>query len=251
MPKNGRGELRKIALYLNVHPTLLSQVLSGGKDLSLEQAVLLSDYLGLNDFEKEYFLFLVQYERAGSKQLKSYFHSKLRKLQEEGENISSRFLRTTEIREEDKAIFYSHWQNSAIRLLTSIQGFQSLDAISEKLKLSKLQVRRTLDFLLSVGLVREEGGKYTVGPSRTHVPAHSPYVVRHHVNWRLKAFDAYEKMEKQELAITLPMTLSKKDAAKLRALLVDFVESVHQTIEKTDPEELMCLNIDYFSPIPR
>lgn len=248
MPRGGRGQLRKIAAHLNVHPTLLSQVLSGGKDLTLEQAILLCDYLGLGELEREYFLLLIQYERAGSKTLKNFFHAKLRVLQEEGNKVASRFEKTTEIREEDKAVFYSHWQNSAVRLLTSIKDFQSLDAVAEKLKLPQARVKRILDFLLSVGLVKEEEGRYQMGPARTHLPSSSPYTIRHHVNWRLKAFEAYEKLEKNELAITFPMTLSKKDSLRLRELIVDFVESVNKTLESSEPEELMCLNIDYFSP---
>lgn len=251
MPNSGRGQLRKIALHLNVHPTLLSQVISGRKDFSLEQGISLCEYLGLGELEREYFLLLLQYDRAGSKTLKVFFHAKIRKLQEEGTKVSARFERTSEIREEDKAVFYSHWQNSAVRLLTSINEFQSLDGLSEKLKLPKVQVRRILDFLLSVGLVKEDKGRYIMGTARTHVPSNSPYVIRHHVNWRLKAFEAYEKMEKHELALTFPMTISKKDSMRLRELLVDFVASVNKTIESTDPEDLMCLNIDYFSPLPR
>ena len=73
LPKNGRGEINRIAENLRVHPTLVSQVLGGSKDFSLEQAHILSKYLGLNSMESDYFLLLVQKARAGTTDLKNYF----------------------------------------------------------------------------------------------------------------------------------------------------------------------------------
>jgi transcriptional regulator with XRE-family HTH domain len=53
MPKSGRGELLKIAEALGIHTSTLSHVLSGIKQLTLDQACSLADYFGLNDIESE------------------------------------------------------------------------------------------------------------------------------------------------------------------------------------------------------
>ncbi len=60
LPKKGRGELNRIAQFAGVHPSLMSQVLSGSKNLSLEQAQLVAEYLGLTHLESEFFMTLVQ-----------------------------------------------------------------------------------------------------------------------------------------------------------------------------------------------
>ncbi len=248
MPLKGRGQIRKIAAFLNVHPTLLSQVLNTTKDLSLEQGIRLAEFLGLSENEREYFITLLEYERAGSKALKDYFFSHIQTLRKEAEASISKGNITKELREEDRAIFYSQWYLSAIRLLTSIEQYQTLDSISEKIKMPKAQVRMHLDFLTRVGLVHENSGAFKTGPSRTHVSSNSPHAVRHHVNWRIKAFEAYEALGEDEIAITLPMTISKADALHLREEISKFVKSLNPIIDASPSEELKCLNIDFFSP---
>lgn len=242
--------MRRLAAYLRVHPTLISQVLNTEKDLSLEQGILICEYLGMSEAEREYFIALMEYERAGSKALKNYFLKRLQFLKKQADLAVTKSGKAEEIREQDKAIFYSQWYHSAVRLLTSLSECKTLDTIAEKLKLPKSQVRKTLDFLASVGLVKESNGKYEMGPSRTWVPANSPYAARHHINWRLKAFETYQQMGEADLALTVPMTLSKQDAVRFRKLLVEFIESLNPLIDASEPEELRCLNVDFFSPLP-
>ena len=71
-PKRGRGLFLKIASYLNVHSTLISQVLRGSKDFTLEQAFKVAEFFALNRLDTDYFLTLVQLEKAGSHDLKGY-----------------------------------------------------------------------------------------------------------------------------------------------------------------------------------
>src|SRR5476649_2027297 len=80
MPKHGRGQYQKIASHLNVHSTMISQVFGGDKNLSLEQACSLCEFLGLGDLETEFFVALVSRERAGSKSLKNLIDRRLDQL---------------------------------------------------------------------------------------------------------------------------------------------------------------------------
>ena len=77
LPKKGRGEVGQIARYLRIHSSLISQILSGSKDFSHEQAQDLTSYLGLNTLETDYFILLVQHSKAGTKKLKDYLKNKL------------------------------------------------------------------------------------------------------------------------------------------------------------------------------
>ena len=77
LPKQGFGEGKRMAKHLGVSSTFISQVLGGGKQLSLEQAQELSEYLGHSELEADYFFHLVQMDRAGTAKLKRLFQQKL------------------------------------------------------------------------------------------------------------------------------------------------------------------------------
>jgi hypothetical protein len=84
-----------------------------------------------------------------------------------------------------------------------------------------------------------------MGPARTHVPAESPLVARHHLNWRLKAMERFSTISDEELVFTSPMTLSRKDGRAVREAIAELIEKVSGVVERTDPEKLSVLNIDW------
>ena len=81
-PDLGRGSIKKMAAALKVHPSLISQVLNGIKDFTSEQANDLAIFFGLKERETEYFLCLVNIERAGNTRLKAFLQNKLGRLAE-------------------------------------------------------------------------------------------------------------------------------------------------------------------------
>jgi uncharacterized protein (TIGR02147 family) len=84
----GRGEYRRLADYLGVHPTLISQILSGDKDFSPEQILKVAKFYGLGKTENRYLVILVEIERAGSKDLKDQFIEMRTELQRESLRLS-------------------------------------------------------------------------------------------------------------------------------------------------------------------
>ncbi len=75
-----RGQLRRMAEHLRVHPSLLTLVFRGDRDLTLEQAADLTTYLGLGVAESEYFLVLVERSRAGKDRLRQILESRRQRL---------------------------------------------------------------------------------------------------------------------------------------------------------------------------
>ena len=69
-PKKGRGGIKKIAELLNIDSSQVSQVLSGKKTFTEEQALKVTHFCNLNELESDYFLCLVKIERAGTTDLK-------------------------------------------------------------------------------------------------------------------------------------------------------------------------------------
>lgn len=246
LPKKGRGQLQKLALFLAVHPTLVSQVFRGDKNLTSEQACRTAEFFGLNEKEFEFYLALVERERAGNLPLKKYWQGRIESLCEENRSVSSRLSPSRQLSQAQKAEFYSSWQYSGIRLATSIPELRSPEVLADRLGLSVKRVREVLEFLLATGLCVQMKDQLTMGVARTHVSADSPLVTRHHLNWRLKALEAHANLRKHELAFTAPLTIAKKDREKVREVILQCIEKINSLIEETDAEELSCLGIDWF-----
>ncbi|MDD4974823.1 MAG: TIGR02147 family protein [Bacteriovorax sp.] len=240
----GRGEYRRISLALNMHTTLVSQILNGKKSLTEEQATKLCDYMRLNPLETDFFLKLVQIERAGSEQLKNIFSRHLKQIRNQANEISNRVPESKELTEQDRAIFYSSWHYSMIRLLTMIKGKQTAEEISVYLGISISRVQEILSFLASRGLCRLTNGRYVRTEQNTHVEARSALAIRHHQNWRSKSLELHEKMSSDDLAFTAPISIAKKDIQKIKKILLETISEISTLVEGSPSEEIVYLGID-------
>lgn len=247
MPKQGHGQSKKLAAHLGVSTTLISQILSEEKHFTLDQAFLTTEFLAMNELEAKYFIGLVQLERASSLSYRRKLEDDLKVLKEQSQNLENRLTHQQILNEEQKAIFYSDWAYSAIRMLTSIEGCDSLESISQYFGLPKKMVNDVLQFLELTKLIIKEKNNYKIGPLSTHVAADSPWVKLHHSNWRNKAIELMSYPEPKKLHYTSPMTLSPTDAEKIRAQLVQLIDGVGKIVDDSPAKQLMCLNIDWFS----
>lgn len=248
MPNSGRGEFQRLAKVLQMHTTTVSQVFKGCKELTLEQAAKLCLHWELNPKESNYFITLVELERAGSQELRRVLKARLSELKESSLELRNRISKDHTLDESERYRFYSEWYYSAIRLLCDVPGMNHVDHIAARLNLPLTTVKEVILFLLQTGLVREEGGELKLGPSRTFLDAGSPLVKRHHANWRLKAVSLHPYMKNEhELAVTSPMTLSLKDALRVREILMESIENILEINRPSTAESLYVLNVDWLS----
>lgn len=245
-PKQGHGEYRRLAGALSVSSTLVSQVFKGDKHLSLEMAVDMAEYLNLSEEETDYFILLVDFAKAGSFKLRTRFAKQVQRRRAHYHKLENRVDKKVELTDEVKAIFYSSWIYSGVRLLTDISEFQDVQAIAEKLNLPRNQVQKVLDFLLSHGLVKHESGRYGMGPARVYLGSSNHLVARHHQNWRLQGFNKMIQSGDENFFYTAPMVLSKEAIVKIRQELPSFVERIVKIVQASPSEEARCLNIDWF-----
>ncbi len=246
LPRRGYGQSLRLAKHLNVHTTLVSQILKGTKNFTLEHAALTAEFLELTEEETDYFFLLVQLDRAGSLVLKKTLKRQLAKMKAHAQELVHRLKSEVRLKEEERATFYSDWTYSAVRQLTALPGFDNLDKIAAYLGISRQRTKAIFDFLLSTGLCVAKEGKLGVGPKSTHLEASSPWVRVHHINWRQKAVEKIHEKNANRLHYSAPMTLSAKDAAKIRELIIKFLESVDDIVDASPSEELHCLNVDWF-----
>lgn len=247
-PKGGRGELRRIAEALGVSPTLMSQILAGSKDFSLEQAEGFTRYAGFNTLEQEYFLALVQYARAGTTSLKKLLRAKIDELKTKSSEVENRLSEKNELSDEEKAVYYSSSIYASVWLYTSTSKLgRTMEECMERFDLERTQTAKVLNFLTTVGLCLSDGLHYKMSESRSvHVPRSSPHFQQHLKNWRLSAFRVYESMREEELVYTGAMSLSKEDFKLLKEEMLKLIQTLAKVAVDSPAEEVACFNMDFF-----
>lgn len=246
LPRKGRGEISRMAKALRVNPTLVSQVLMGLKDFTIEQAQELTQYLGLQELEADFFILLVQKERAGTKTLRTYFAKKIEGLKQDSRKLTKRIPQDRVLTDTERAIFYSSHLYSSIWLWTSVGSGKTPDQIANRFSLPRNKAMEILHFLVSVGLCRNNSGVYQMELQRIHLDDDSPFLPRLHANWRVQAIQRSENLEKSELMFTAPISISKKDFAELREEFVQMVQKLSRRVIASEAEDVGCVNIDLF-----
>lgn len=245
-PKGGRGQIKRMSEFLRVSTTLLSQVLRGEKHFSLETAADISEYLGLNEKEAEYFILLIEHQRAGGFKLKKILERKLDRDQQAGSQLQNRMKKDRQLSDEEKMQFYSSWMYSAIRILSALPEITNAKTLSDRLNLPLAIVNDVVNFLLEKNLCVVKNNKLTYGAYRTHIGKDSPFVIKHHQNWRIKGFQSMEIRRDEDLFFTQPMALSREAAEKIRLMLPGMIEQIHALSGPSESEVVRCFNIDWF-----
>lgn len=236
----------KIAQALGVSSSLLSQILKEEKSLTSDQASDLSDFMGLNELESDYLHLLVEVSRAGTPKYRDKLQRKIRAHQEQSKKIGKRVPRNKELTDEQKAIYYSSWLYTGIRNLVAVPGQDQVQALGEYLRVEPGVVQRIVRFLVENGLCIEEKGRIAYGPASTHVDRESPFVNKHHQNWRFQAIQQMERRRDQDLFFTSPMSLSHEANEQIRKMITNFIQETMKVAGPSPSERVSCLNIDWF-----
>jgi uncharacterized protein (TIGR02147 family) len=244
-PQGGRGQAKKLSEYLGVSTVVVSQTLKGEREFSAENAYRVAQFLKLTPIETQYFLKLVDYQKAGSHELKAFILSELKHLQKEGKKVKSKYSKTLELSDEDKFQFYSEKYYSAIRMASSLPSHNTVEDFANHFHLSFEKTEEILDFLLNRNLCVNKNGKIERGPKHTFLPSTSPYIKNHHRNWRIHSLERVDHLDTEnELMYTAPMSLSKDAFQKLRENLLQTIADTVKLIGPTEDEVVACLNID-------
>jgi uncharacterized protein (TIGR02147 family) len=242
------GLITKMAKAAQCQRPYLSKVLKGEAQLTPSQAYGLARFWKLNSFETEYFLGLLEAERAGSGDYREYIQRKNSALRKSQEDLSQRVNRKSAPIAHNEVTYYSAWYWSAIHILVSIPAFQTVEAISRKLSLSPSIVEVSLKRLEEYGFVKREGGKWKFDTSERHISKTSPLSALHHANWRNRAVLDAQDSTQDSVHFTVVQTLSRADYQHLKQLVLEFIERASRVAGPSNPEELMCLSCDLFKP---
>jgi len=146
-------------------PALLSNVVSGRRNLTSSSSDAFCKAMGLSKVERRFFLWLVQLDQATTDAEK----------QEAWENIrASRRFRSARQIDSDSVEYLSHWYFPAIRELATCTHFQPrADWIAQTLrpKITESQARKALLLLVDLGLlVEDDSGSLQVSEASVATP---------------------------------------------------------------------------------
>lgn len=246
------GEGRRTGLRLQAakamgcHTTYISQVLKAKAELSLEQGALLNEFLNHTSEEAHFFLLLIQKERAGSPSLRSYFQKQLDEIQRRRLVLSERIKDAEGLSTEDESQFYSSWLYGAIHVLTSIPELQTLDALTSALRLPRQTVSDALEFLQRIGMIVNREGRYLMGPAHVHLRSDSKNIAKHHSNWRIKTVSSLDNPLPEDLHYSAAVTLSKRDAQRVRQKILKCLEENIAVIKDSPSEAAYVYCFDFF-----
>lgn len=245
-PAKGYGVRGQMAKAIRCQTAFISQVINGNSHLSMEQAELLNSFLGHSEEEAIFFLLLLQYTRAGIESLRARLKKQISEILEKRNILKERLHSSQELSKEDHSIYFSSWMYAAINIAVAIPDGDTKTAIAKNLKLPMNKVIEVLDFLVSRGLLKQSGDRFSVGDIHLHLANTSSMITKHHNNWRLKAMESVDFEHKNELHYSSVVTISQSDLPKIKKLLVNTIDDARKIFDPSKPEEIYSLCLDFF-----
>jgi uncharacterized protein (TIGR02147 family) len=239
----GRGSKAKLADLLDCQPSFISQVLKDKNTFSLEQAYKINSFFKHDNLEQDYFITLVEYDRAGTFDLKQYFEIKLKEISKKAQLLENRVKRD-ELSETDAMLYFSNWNHVLIRRHVDIPKYQNKRALKEKLNLTEEEITKALDFLLEKKLVVLTDNKFTVGPQKIHIKKGSPLAQFASIKGRLKNIERLNIESEDDFNFTAEISLSSKNYREFKNELTHTVSNFIKRLDDDNAEKVCSLTID-------
>lgn len=245
-PKEGRGQRKALAEHVGCQVAYITHVLSGDNHFSLEQAEAVARYFALTRDEAEYFLLLVQQNRAGTQPLRKFLDHNIKEKRSKHLLLKNRLKIKETLDHEAQSVYYSSWQFAAVHMALTIPSLRTPKAIADRLSLSEARALEILEFLCLKGLAVKEFNQYKTEVPLLHLEVESPLLAKHHSNWRLRALAALDDPTKDDLHYSLVFSVAQKDLPKIRETITQALEACASVIKPSKEEELVSLCVDLF-----
>lgn len=244
--KTSRGFLTRLAASAGCQPSFLSQVLHAHAHLTSDHVAGIAEAMEFGDPETDYFLELLQVEKAGSEPLRKACLRRLSKLRADHANLAHRVAAYTGLAPDVQSVIYSAWHWVAIYVLVSIPKYHSPPLIAARLRLGAPLVQATLRSLESFNLIRKSGGRWQLTESNIHLPKDSHLTSVNHLNWRVRAINKIQEVDENAFHYTAVQSLSLADFERLKAMLLEFVRETREIARASPEEEIVCICFDVF-----
>lgn len=239
-----RGIKSHLAEAAGCSPSWMTRVLTGSVQLTPDQAMGLALYMNLNEEESDYFLLLVDLERAASKNLKKRLEKKIAALLKNSGKVGSSIKIDSQVSIENSAKYYSSWIYAATHVACMIRPLR-VDQISLQLKLPDKLISNTVKELKEMGLLTSSEGKWTATSANIHLPQNENAKLPHSV-WRQRTIQFFYEGHDEGLHYSAVHCLSMKDLEKIQRLLKDTVLNCREIIKESPSEQLAVFCLDWY-----
>lgn len=243
---SARGLLTKMSEAMGCQNSHLSRVLREDVHLTLEQAFEASQFIKMTESETNYFMKMVEFERAGNLNYKKKIGSELESMRAAHSNLSKRYKQNRIGRLEKEMVYYSSWYWSAIHILTAIPKYQTAKSIAQRLSMDELFINNCLETLAGFGLIKPVGEHWEITSEFIHLPKESPMNSIQHGNWRTKAVTSSQNVKDESLHYTMIQAVSIDDFARIKQLLLETIDAYRKISDQSPSEELICFTFDFF-----
>jgi uncharacterized protein (TIGR02147 family) len=248
-PGGGRGIKTMLAAALSCQTPFISQVLAGDLDFNQDQSLACAFFFGLTKEEIDFFLLLVSLEKAATIELKKFLMNSLQAKRETYKQIKNRMKMKESLSFEHQMTYYSTWLYSAVHMALTIEDLRSRESLAEKFKLSLTRIDKTLEFLITAGLVEKRGSTFHPTGAWYHLDKMSVNINKHHTNLLIKSIQSLDQPKENDLHYSAFFTCSKKDVAKLEELLLKLLTDFNSIVRPSAEEELVAINLNLFRPL--
>jgi uncharacterized protein (TIGR02147 family) len=240
-----RGSKGRLAKAAACSPSWITRVLAGDVQLTPDQALGIAQHLHLNESETDYFMGLVELERAATPALRERTRKKLKSLKTDSRDFGSHIKADGALSQEHRTRYYSSWVYSALHVACMLSGV-SMNDIAARLGMSSKTVNQVLLALQEMGMISKQGGQWKATTKNIHLDSKDPLTLGGHRNWRERTLQQLHASSSEGLHYSAIHTLSEKDFERIRAQLKDAILDCRKVIDHSPAETLGVLCLDWY-----
>ena len=242
----GRGGHTRLSEVAGCQSSYLSQVLGGGTHLNVEQVIAIAKSWGLDTDDTDYFIALVQRDRASSRHARTYWEQKIALTAKNKKQLSERLSTRRLLNEEEQTKYFAVWFYPAIHTLSAVSELRSMKIMASRLGISFETVARAANDLAGMGLVSVEGDMITPVSFDIHARS-SAHNVSYHNVWRnIASQRLQDRLPGENYHYTALYSLSASDVDKLKDLITEFINTTRKIVAPSKEETAVCLALDLF-----
>lgn len=243
--ESDRGSRTRMAQAARCSPSWMTRVLNGNVQLTPDQAMGIAGYFHLNEPETDFFLLLVDLERASTLELKKRIQRKMDALKKESRKIAAAVKSDVTVSEEFAVRYYSSWIYPAVHVACMVKA-QTPEEITALLNLSPTVIAKTLKLLREMRLLRLDGSRWLANSTSVHLPSDHPIAKVTHASWRNRTIQFLQEGNDDGLHYSAVHCLSKSDLETVRRALKEAILNCRKTIEDSPSEALAVLCVDWY-----